>query len=103
MLPPAPATLSMMSGWPSVTRMRSTSTRAIGSAAPPGGNGTMTVIGRDGQLCAVALPVAPRTASIKPIISLFISLPLDVGGLDDRPPLVGLCLLERTQRVRRLL
>src|SRR4051812_33486404 len=31
------------------------------------------------------------------------SLPLDVGGLDDRPPLVGFRLLKGAERLRRLL
>jgi hypothetical protein len=48
MLPPAPPPFSMTTGWPSSGRMRSAMTRAITSVEPPGGNGTMMVMDRDG-------------------------------------------------------
>ena len=48
MLPEAPATFSMMTGWPSDARMRSAMTRAPVSSGPPAGNGTTRVIGREG-------------------------------------------------------
>ena len=32
--------------------MRSAMMRAMASVDPPGGNGTMSVIGRDGKVCA---------------------------------------------------
>ena len=44
----APATFSMMTGWPSDTRMRSARMRPIVSSGPPAANGSMIVIGRDG-------------------------------------------------------
>jgi hypothetical protein len=48
MLPPAPPTVSMTSGWPSATRIGSAKSRASVSTGPPAGNGTMIVIGRVG-------------------------------------------------------
>ncbi len=48
MLPVAPVTFSMISGWPSDIRIGSLSTRASESVGPPAGNGTITVIGRVG-------------------------------------------------------
>jgi hypothetical protein len=48
MLPPAPPTFSMITGWPSESFMRSPIMRAIVSVGPPGANGTMMVIGREG-------------------------------------------------------
>jgi hypothetical protein len=48
MLPPAPPTFSMMTGWPSSGRMRSAMMRPTTSVDPPGGNGTTKVICRDG-------------------------------------------------------
>ena len=46
--PPAPPTFSMTIGWPSEVRMRSTKMRPTASVEPPAGNGTISVIGRDG-------------------------------------------------------
>ena len=48
MLPPAPATFSMITVWPSDVRMRSAMMRATVSAGPPAANGTIIVIWRDG-------------------------------------------------------
>jgi len=48
MLPEAPAWFSMMTGWPNDARIRSAMMRPMMSTGPPGGNGTMMVIGRDG-------------------------------------------------------
>ncbi len=48
MVPPAPVTFSAITGWPSEVFMRSLTTRATMSVAPPAANGTITVIGRDG-------------------------------------------------------
>jgi hypothetical protein len=38
----------MMTGWPSSARMRSANIRAATSVEPPGGNGTTSVMERDG-------------------------------------------------------
>src|ERR1051325_1827089 len=54
MLPPAPPTFSMITGWPSDGRIASPMMRAAGSVEPPGGNGTIRVTGRDGNACACA-------------------------------------------------
>jgi hypothetical protein len=48
MLPPAPPTFSITTGWPSSVRMRSARIRPTTSVEPPGGNGTISVIDRDG-------------------------------------------------------
>src|SRR5262250_2504147 len=54
MLPVAPPTFSMMMVWPSAVRMPSAIRRPTTSVSPPGGNGTIIVIGRDGYACARA-------------------------------------------------
>src|ERR1051325_5124846 len=54
MLPPAPPTFSMITGWPSDGRIASPMMRAAVSVDPPGGNGTIRVTGRDGNACACA-------------------------------------------------
>jgi hypothetical protein len=61
-LPPPPATFSITIGWPSDRRIGSTRTREMASVAPPGGNGTIRVIGREGYVCADA---APTTVTVK--------------------------------------
>ena len=43
-----PPTFSMMMVWPSAVRMPSAIRRPTTSVSPPGGNGTIIVIGRDG-------------------------------------------------------
>ena len=48
MLAPAPVTVSMITGWPSETRIRSLKIRASVSVGPPAGNGTMIVMGCEG-------------------------------------------------------
>jgi hypothetical protein len=48
MLPEAPGWFSMMTGWPNAARIRSPMMRPMVSTGPPGGNGTMMVIARDG-------------------------------------------------------
>src|SRR5262245_12055107 len=54
MVPPAPPTFSITTGWPSVGRIASAMMRAAVSVDPPGGNGTIRVTGRDGNVCASA-------------------------------------------------
>src|SRR5215510_12712658 len=113
MLPPAPPTFSMITGWPRIGRIFSAMMRAVTSVEPPGGNGTISVIWRDGKVCACA-PPAIAAASATTAISCFMlaplsdgpsicggSLRLDAGGLDDRPPLLDLGLLEFAERLRR--
>ena len=53
MLPPAPPTFSRMTGWPRIGRILSARIRAAVSVEPPGGNGTISVICRDGNVCAL--------------------------------------------------
>src|SRR5215831_16631203 len=70
MVPEAPATFSMMTGWPSGSRMPSATMRPMASAGPPAPNGTTNVIGRDGYDCAHAIALAP-TASANASASCF--------------------------------
>ena len=51
-LPPAPGLLSTTTGWPSAAASGSATRRAMRSGELPGGNGTTSLIGRDGQACA---------------------------------------------------
>ena len=48
MLPEAPGTFSMITAWPNDERMRSPTMRPMVSTGPPGGNGTIMLIGRTG-------------------------------------------------------
>jgi hypothetical protein len=48
MLPPAPTTFSITTGWPSAARIGSERMRASASEGPPAGNGAIMVIGREG-------------------------------------------------------
>jgi hypothetical protein len=48
MLPAAPPTFSITIGCPNFARMFSARNRASVSVAPPAGNGTIMVIGREG-------------------------------------------------------
>src|SRR3954466_11088055 len=45
----------MMNGWPRISAILGVTVRATMSVPPPGGNGTMTRIGLDGEGCASAL------------------------------------------------
>src|SRR3954470_23900516 len=106
MLPPAPVTFSMTIGWPRMALSRSPRKRASTSVAPPAANGTITVIGLDGEVCAESDPTPHRTAmpiaaSAFPI--MMPSLLLDAGRFDDRPPDRDVGLLLRHQRLGRLL
>src|SRR5262245_51841296 len=63
MLPAPPPTFSMMTGCcPSDARRRSAKMRASASVGPPGGYGTIIVIGRDGNGCGTA-PERPRATT----------------------------------------
>ena len=53
-LPAAPATFSTMMGWPSAFSMPACAIRTAVSAGPPGGNGTMILIGLVGNAWAEA-------------------------------------------------
>src|SRR6185369_779620 len=75
MLPPAPPTFSITTGWPSVSRIRSAMMRAAESVEPPGGNGTIKVSGRDGKVCACAAAAAQTTMNSAVINLLITSLP----------------------------
>src|SRR5258705_10232202 len=111
MLPPAPPWFSMMTAWPRMGRIFSAMMRAATSVEPPGGNGTTSVICRDGNVCACA-PARPETiASASAPISFRMFFPrtgfslllhFDASGFDDRPPLVDLLLLVLGERLRRV-
>src|ERR1700716_3874200 len=94
MAPPAPPTFSMITDCPSGTRMRSPMIRAAVSVEPPGGKGTMSVIGLAGEGCAATTPF--KNKGIKKTKRLFMSVGPDVGFFDYAAPLrgVGLDLLD---------
>src|SRR5687768_3309876 len=101
MLPPAPPTFSMITDCPRIGFILSARMRAAVSVEPPGGNGTIRVIGRDGKPCAFAATVPASSAPAIPRMSLLMSsllfavrglLQLDPRRLDDRPPFLGLGL-----------
>src|SRR3954447_3760871 len=52
-----------MMGWPRPRDRLSATSRAITSLALPGPLGTMSLIGRDGQLCAPALVANPSSSA----------------------------------------
>src|SRR6185436_4167165 len=83
-LPAPPPTFSMMTGWPSDARRRSAKIRASVSVGPPGGYGTIMVIGRDGKGWAVALAIASAMAQIVAEKSLTISTDLFLLRSGDR-------------------
>src|SRR3954465_3616218 len=63
MLPPAPPTFSITTDCPSVVRILSAMIRAAESVEPPGGNGTISVIGREGYVCACASAAPTMTSN----------------------------------------
>src|SRR5262245_22428239 len=72
MSPPPPARLSTMTAVPSLDASRSASRRAKVSAAPPGVDGAIMRIGRDGQSVAATGPARqvvtrPSTMPISPV------------------------------------
>src|SRR6185503_18923883 len=96
MLPPAPPTFSMMTGCPSDGRIASARMRAAVSVDPPGGNGTITVTGRDGQVCAAARPADAASASAANSFAMFASSlePESTSGGEtvvDGPGIPGAC------------
>src|SRR5437762_1323045 len=58
MVPPAPGRLSITTGWPSDVFRRSPNNRISVSAPCPGGNGTTSLSGCEGNGCALDTPVA---------------------------------------------
>src|SRR3954447_16393089 len=70
-VPPPPALLSMVTGWPRILEALSAIARIEISVDPPAGHGTIRVIGLVGYSCAPALaPIsAPSVARIivKPV------------------------------------
>ena len=53
-MPPAPVAFSTITGCPSNSLIRAPMMRPTVSNAPPAANGTTSVIGRDGYVCAYA-------------------------------------------------
>src|SRR4051794_4792977 len=66
-MPPAPLRLSTITDLPRIFSSAAATGRAARSACPPGGNGTIMVMLRDGQLCAQAF-CAPVAAESAPMI-----------------------------------
>src|SRR5215475_1692816 len=83
MLPPAPPTFSITIGCPSDSRIRSAMMRAAASVDPPGGNGTISVSGREGKVCACANAPQPMTSS-SAATSFLITPSPDVGAIFPR-------------------
>src|SRR2546429_4200827 len=79
MLPLAPPAFSMTTVCPSGCRMRSAMMRAVVSVEPPGGNGTMSVIGRVGKFWACA--AVTNSASAAETISLVMDPSREMQGL----------------------
>ena len=76
MVPPAPATVSITTVWPSGTRIASAITRAVVSVEPPGGNGEISVTGRVGNDCAAAMPNHAAAATLAISLDHFLFLPM---------------------------
>src|SRR5262244_604734 len=75
-MPAAAATFSTTIDWPMSSLMRCAWMRALTSTPPPAANGTMSVIGRAGQSCAVACAPSAMTmaaASIVRCMRIFLS------------------------------
>src|SRR5512137_162910 len=92
MLPAAPGRLSITTGWPSSGRRLSATTRAVMSVLPPGGYGTTSLTGLDGQLSAPAGPANSaerrmlQTALPKlAILVLLVVVPRAAGRLNPPP------------------
>jgi hypothetical protein len=63
MLPPAPERLSTTKGWPSRWPIISETMRAVVSTPPPGGHGTMSLMGCAGYLDASSAEAASGVAA----------------------------------------
>src|SRR5438874_32201 len=62
MLPPAPGTFSISTGCPSASPAPSATMRATTSEEPPGPNGTTSLTGFPGNVCAWTAPASARPA-----------------------------------------
>src|SRR5262249_31720992 len=74
----------MTIGWPRMGRMRSAMMRAATSVDPPGGNGTIRVIWRDGKVCACADAIPANTVSAMAMSFRIWSLPKFIGSIVRR-------------------
>src|SRR5258708_26000986 len=82
MAPPAPPTFSMITDCPSGMRMRSPMMRAAVSVEPPGGKGTISVMGLAGKVWPHAECAASTRAKSKPRM-----IRREFGGVEeDRTP-----------------
>src|SRR5258708_33678414 len=65
MLPPAPGTFSITSGWPGPSAAPSTTMRGTTSEAPPGPKGTTSLTGLAGKVwaCAASARARPRKSA----------------------------------------
>src|SRR4030095_4522504 len=97
MPPPAPALFSMTTGEPSARPIASASGRPTISATPPGGNGTIIVIGFDGYAsCAAggdaaasaATSTITREGNIRAFMRLLqeLTVSMDYSGATARAP-----------------
>src|SRR5258707_10905860 len=70
MVPPAPGLLSMTKGWPKASCSFCPTRRAAMSVACPGGQGTTTRTGFDGQDCAWAAQPSSAAATSTKILAI---------------------------------
>src|ERR1051326_2063640 len=88
-MPLAPGLFSMTTGCDQVLLNRSARSRATTSSAPPGANGTITLTGRSGKLCAKAgPPPAPSKAPATEAASARLRKQRKIMGLRDAPLLL---------------
>src|SRR5262249_55806835 len=121
MLPAPPGRFSTTNCWPRCSDSHCPINRATMSVVPAGPNGTIMRTGRLGYACALAArdttgsaaPPAVRCknclrwgrfiASLSENVGGTTLLRLDARRLDDRPPSLGLGLVENIKRFRGLL
>src|SRR5262245_49221932 len=110
MLPPAPGLFSTTTCWPHISASRAPRMRPMASMPPPGVNGTTSFTTRFGQApwanapagaTAGASAEAPTREIRRRRSSMMSPFGLDPGGLDYRPPQVGLGLEVARELLRR--
>src|ERR1700692_4441874 len=113
-MPAGPPTSSTIIDVPRFSAMRGPMIRPRISLPLPAANGTTMVTGRVGQSWAAAgatmkaathaaMAAIVLTPGMIPPVILKASVRVDVGGLDDRPPLLDLGLLVGAERLGGLL
>ena len=67
-VPPAPPTFSIITGWPMISCMRAVTMRPTESKAPPAAKGTTTVTAREGYSCARASNVQTAATTARALM-----------------------------------